>query len=168
MIFERFICKPGNSTRIILRNCSMKHVDRIGSDRISFHMEANIIEPIKEMHVHFTGYKKYQVYKMYPVDVWEDVCAWLDEKKRSFFMEWTLKRIWKYIHYNGDLKCPLKGNLTINFQNVSLNEQFPMIPLLPSGRYRTDNTFIDGNHNTTIAFAQFYFAISDTRVEQYK
>lgn len=83
-------------------------------------------------------------------------------------MDWTLGRALKYVSYDGNLTCPMKGNLTVSFKNISLNEHFPMVPLLPSGEYRIETSFTEADRNIIIAKSQFLIAISDVRLEKYK
>lgn len=167
MIFERFECDPGNSTVMIIKKCWMRRAGRIGSDRNNVYMEADIFKPLMGLYSHNVVYYKYGIYKKFPVDFWEDVCSWLNGKKKSFMMDWTLGRALKYVSYDRNLTCPLEGNLTVSFNNISLNKQFPMVPLLPSGHYRIETSLTEANRNIVIANTRFFIAISDTRIEQY-
>lgn len=165
MTFQRLICKPGNSTTMIVKKCWMKRADRIGTDRVSLFIETDIVKPLKDLKIRVTAYYKYSVFRKLPIDVQEDICAWTHGKRQSFILEWTFRRAEKFMHYDGRLKCPLIGNYTVSINNISLNEQFPMIPLLPSGYYYTENVLTDVYD--IITTSKFYFSISDNRIEQY-
>lgn len=159
---------PGNSTKATINTCWMKRADRIGTDRMSFFLEVKIHKPVTELMVHFVVYKREVLYQKYAVDVWQNICDWLGTKKRSFFMDWTLGRIMKYIKYDGKYECPLlAGSLTVRYTNLSLNEHFPLVPLLPSGRYRFDATITEGNRSIIFAHTEYYITLSDHRIEQY-
>lgn len=145
----------------------MRNTGRIGSDRVSFLFNATATKPITDLHVHVSVYYKYHVYKLFPVKLDENLCYWLNNQKGSFFMEWTLARALKYVKYDGELKCPIKGNLSISFSNVLLNKEFPLVPLVPSGKYRVDNIFTEASSNTVIASTQFFIEVSDNRIEKY-
>lgn len=166
MTFQRLICKPGNSTTMIVKKCWMKRADRIGTDRVSLLIETDIVKPLTELKIHVIAYYKYLVFRKLPIDVVQDICGWSRNRKGSFILDWTFGQAIKYMHYDGDLKCPLIGNFTVSINNVSLNEQFPMIPLLPSGNYYTENILTGENHSI-ISTSKFYFSISDNRIEQY-
>lgn len=135
VIFERHSCVVGNSSKIVMKECWMKKTGHIGTDRVSFLAKITGLQPIPELQVHLVVYREHQTYRKYAVDIWEDICEWLNKKKRSFWMDWTFGRAIKYIKYDGgEWKCPIKeGNLTINYKNISLNEESPLIPLVPSG-----------------------------------
>lgn len=120
------------------------------------------------VHVHFQIYVKYQVYKKFPVDLYEDCCGWLDKSKKSFVLDWTLGKALEFVHPDGNkMRCPLNGTYTLSFKNISINERFPMIPLIPAGQYMSDNTFLETGTNTVIFSAKIFFGISDHRIEQY-
>lgn len=72
MIFQRFACQPGNSTKAIVKKCLMKRVGRISSDRVEFYMETDIVKPLMELRSHNVVYYKYRVFKKFPIDFWED------------------------------------------------------------------------------------------------
>lgn len=97
----------------------------------------------------------------------EDLCTWFDGSRRSYLMDWSFKRIEKFVQHDRPLKCPLRGNIAIKVSNVSLNEYFPAVPLLPSGRYRMEANFTGKNRNTLISGGRLFSAISDHRIEQY-
>lgn len=167
MILRQFICKPGNSTAIIVKNCSIKRAGPIGTDLYSAYIELDAVKPLSVIRTHVEVYYKYQVYKKFPIDYWEDMCAWLNEKKRSFLMDWTLGRSMEYLHYDGKFRCPFQGNITFRFDRLSINKRFPMIPLLPSGNYITDTKFFEKDTKNVIVITRMHVTISDTRVEQY-
>lgn len=110
---------------------------------------------------------KYRVYKIFPINIWEDICDWFRlKRKRSLLMQWSTGQIFEYVKYDRKLECPLMpGNLSINFNNVSINEKFPFIPIVPSGRYRIEFTFTEKDKNVIIARSQAFFSISSNHVE---
>lgn len=167
MIFGRFECYPGKSTKVHVQECSMKRTSRIGSDRINFLVELNVLAPITQIRFHSALYFKHQAYRKTPIELSEDICDWLNKKKRSSLLDATLGLILKFIQYDHKLECPLvPGNMSMKAYNVSLNDQFPMIPLLPSGQYRMDSTLFEGQRNPFVSI-KFFMTISDKRVEQY-
>lgn len=135
---------------------------------IDISIEVDIVKPVKELFYHTVAYFKYYTYKKIPIDLWINVCRWLNGSDRSVILEDTIGRVKQYIKYNETLKYPLKeGKMTLNWFNVSINEKLPVLQLLPSGQYRRESTFTDRNRNVIIADAQQYFKILDNRLEQY-
>lgn len=160
----------GNSTKVTVTECWLKKVGRIGNDRISAVTRFRITEPITEAFLHmraFYKYQAYQPYKKFPVDIWEDLCGWLNGTKNSFYLNWTLEPAKKFITYDGEMKCPLIGNLDMKFENISLNSRFPLTQIVPSGRYRVEVNFTEGDRSTIISGKRYYFSISDNRIGQF-
>lgn len=144
----------------------MNRISRIGSDRINISFVIDIIEPVIEVHFHLTMYFKYQVYRKIPFEWSENICDWLNGKKRSKLLDVSLGRALEFIEYDHKLECPLiAGNFSLKVNNVSLNEQFPMYPLLPSGQYLVDTVL--SQRDIVFVRIKFYMAISDKRIEQY-
>lgn len=83
-------------------------------------------------------------------------------------MDWTLGKVLQNVKYNGGLlRCPLKGNLSMRIDDIALNKVFPLVPLLPSGHYRIDRTYTEGNRSNIYAKTQLFLEISDNRLERY-
>lgn len=118
----------------------MKKSGRIGNDLVTLNVLATFVKPLSALYIHYMVFYKYRVYKISPIDFWENLCDFLNKKKRSLLMEWSMGRIFDYVKYDHKLECPLKeGNLLINFNNISINEKFPFIPIVPQGKYRLVN-----------------------------
>lgn len=92
-----------------------------------------------------------------------------NKKKTSFLMEWTFGQLRKHLNYdtNSSHRCPLTQNFSFHFDNVKMNNFFPVVPLLPSGHYRLDIAYTEANHSNIYFSWKFYFEISDHRLEQY-
>lgn len=145
----------------------MKRSARIGSEQINFILQITFTKPITELYVHSQVFFKYQTFKKFPVDLWEDVCGWFNGTRKSHIMDRTIKPVLKYVKYDWPLKCPLReGNFSMNYYNISISEQFAF-PLVPSGHYLLDTKFTEGDRKTTILKSQTYITISDNRIEQY-
>lgn len=87
MIFESFECESGNSTSVLINNCIVKNSTQNRSDLIDISFHTTIVKPLPEIYLHIVLCYKYQVYKKFPIDLFDDVCAWLNGKKQSFAME---------------------------------------------------------------------------------
>lgn len=161
MIFERVVCgQPSNSSAELL-SCEMKHISRKNL-RIDF--QINLTEPVHDIWVHTVFYHKYNTYQKFPIDLWENVCDWLAGKSKSYVLDWTIGRVRRFANLNHP--CPYEGLVYLKINNVSI-DKFPIEPLLPSGRYRMDVNFTEGNRKKTYVESKFFFSISDHRIEQY-
>lgn len=170
MVFERFICRPGNSSKFRVNQCFIKKVGHIGTDRVNVSVKVSILKPVSELHAHLVVYFKYQVFKKFPIDIWEDICGWSTGKKKSFLMDWSIGKYMDAVKYDSGEKfqCPMMvGNLSVNFHNISFNEHFPFAPLMPSGHYRFDITTTEGQKSILMAYFQLFISIADNRIEQY-
>lgn len=146
----------------------MKRISRIGTDRVNLKFEIVVLQPITRVHYQVSFHVKSQVYRKLPIEFSNDMCDWLNGKGRSKLLDTSMGRVMKFIEYDHKLECPFKeGNFSLNIYNVSLNEQFPFIPILPSGQYRVDTILSAGHRNDVVVKFQFFMAISDKRIEQY-
>lgn len=167
-MIQQFKCFPGNSTKMFIRNCTMKKAGRIGSDRMMLNVQTTIVQPLSAMHVHFMVFYKYQVFKIFPINLWDDICIWLNKKKHSFLVEIGMARILEFVKYDHRLECPFEpGNLSVSFKNISINEKLPLVPLVPSGKFKMDFTLTEPDRNAVIVRIQIFLTVSDTRIEQY-
>lgn len=117
------------------------------------------------MWVHTVFYYKYAyTYQKYAIDLWENMCDWLGKKTKSYLLDWTIGRAQRYTNINHS--CPYEGVVYLKADNISI-KQFPIEPLLPSGRYRMDINITEGNRKTSIFVGKVFFSISDHRIEQY-
>lgn len=86
-------------------------------------------------------------------------------KKKSHILDWAVKKVQNFTDFNHP--CPIEGNVFVKTNNISL-DNFVMEPLLPSGRYRLDVNFTEGNKARTVMFmAKMFVSVSDHRVETY-
>lgn len=163
MLFEKFSYELGNSTnKVVLNKCIMRKADQKGIDNIDISVHVTILEPLAKLRLQMAVfYKHEEIYKKFPIDLNDDVCAWLIGKKQSFAMELILKDAEQYVKYNGQLRCPLKGNLSIEFNNVSLNKHFPHLPFIPIGHYIFQSIFMEGDRRNVIAATKTYMEITD-------
>lgn len=119
------------------------------------------VKPSTDVFIHLEVYYKDQlVWKKFRIDHWENWCVYLNNRKNSYLIDWVLGRILKYVKYDGPLKCPFKGNLSVNVSKISLNQAFLDMPFIPSGHYRLDSTFTEANRNNAYAKSKLYAEIS--------
>lgn len=115
--------------------------------------------------MHGVFYHKFNgiVYHKFPIDLWENLCDYLDDRSaKSYLLNWTVGRILKYSNMNHS--CPYVGLLYAKNDNISI-ANFPFEPLIPSGRYRVDGAFTEADRVPQAEF-QIYFSVSDHRLEK--
>ena len=162
MIFERLVCQPNPETNIFSYfKCEIKHVSR---RHLRIHLELNLTRPLRGVHVHSVAYYKYNTYQRWAINLWEDVCGWLNGTKRSYFMDFTVKKVLNYSNFNHP--CPYEGNMFLKVKNIS-EDNFPFEHLVPSGRYRLDVNLTEENKEKVIVMLQLFASVSDHRIEQY-
>lgn len=141
--------------------CEIKQISR---RRLRIHFDANLTRPLRGAHIHTIAYYKYNTYQKWAIDIWEDLCGWLSGTKRSYIMDWSVKKVLNYSNF--DRPCPLEGNLFLKLNNISM-DKFPLEPLLPSGRYRFDVNLTDANKIDVVVMGKLFFTVSDHRIEQF-
>lgn len=157
MIFTR---NP-NSTILSHVKCDVKLVAR---RTLKFDIVGNLTRPLRRAWLHAVAYYRYTNYQKYALDLWEDLCGWLDGKKKSYILDWTVKRVQDYTNVNHP--CPIEGHVFVKTDNISL-DKFTTEPLLPSGRYRLDVNFTEGKKGNVLLMAKMFVSVSDHRVEIY-
>lgn len=125
----------------------------------------NMTTPIDDIWFHIVFYYKFNgiVYNKYPIDVWENFCEFLDGKReRKFGLNWLMLKVLKYSNFNHS--CPYKGLIFVKADNISLDDFGFDHSFVPSGRYRVDISFTDGDR---VPFWDFslYGEVSDHRLE---
>lgn len=163
--FERATCERNPNGVLSYLKCDVKHVSR---RHLRFDVAANLTKSLSQAYMHFIVYYKYNTYKKYAIDLWEDPCAWMAGTGKSYFMDWTYKRIQNYsgTETNINHKCPYSGYNYFKINNVSV-DRFPLEQLMPSGRYRIDGVLTEADKKTVIASGKVYASVSDHRIEQY-
>lgn len=105
-----------------------------------------------EAYVSATAFRKYNTYKNFAGTLSDDLCVWLLGKSKSYFLDWTLKRMMNYTNL-GNRTCPLEGEFYLKVDNISM-DTFPISWIMPS-------------RGQAYSTASIYGAVSDHRVEQY-
>lgn len=160
------ICGPGNSKSVSYINCYVKTAGRIGENKVEVNFEGVAIKPLNVVNFHIVFNYRYFVYKKFPIDLWEELCGWLNKTRMSWFLDLSLANSMDYIEHDGNKKCPIFGNYSIKMKNVSW-ETFPMPQMIPSGRYRLDVNVTEANRKNVIVQSMVYFSVSDNRVDQF-
>lgn len=163
--FIKHYCKQGNSKRIIIGNCSIKTAGHIGSDTIQVNIDATIPEPLNELYVHTVFYYKYTTFRKFPIDLWEELCGWLNGKTKSFYLDAAMSKTISSFEHNGPRACPLIGHYAMRIPNISF-AIFKAPSLMPAGRYRIDVNLTENDRNNVIAVTSFQVSVSDLRIEQ--
>ncbi len=159
---ERVVCQKTQPESVLQDlYCNVKFASRY---HLKINGHWNITQPTDDVWLHGVLNYKFNglVYQKFPIDLWEDVCAWLNGKRKAYILDWTFGRILNFTNIG---TCPFFGYYYVRASNVSM-EDFVVEPLLPSGRYRLDLQFMHRMHDL-IPFVKFeiYFSVSDHRLE---
>lgn len=165
IIFERFECGVGPGVAFATIRCDVR---KISQQDMKMHMQMNFSEQLNGVWVHGVFYYRYNAhsYQRFPIDLWENVCAWLDKgaQHHSYFLKWTGQNVRKFSNLNHS--CPYSGNVWIKVDRIPINS-LVMLPFMPSGRYRVDLNVTNGYNKKPFMITKFFFSISDNRVEQF-
>ncbi|XP_055301633.1 uncharacterized protein LOC129568098 [Sitodiplosis mosellana] len=140
-------------------------VRRISQQDMKIYIRFNFTEPMNTIWIHGIFYYKYISYQKFPIDLWEDYCAWVRGEKPTYFLKWTAENVRNYSNMNHP--CPYSGTAWIDVKRMPLNRLIVLDQLMPSGRYRVDLNLTRGYKDQALIMTRFYFGISDTRVEQF-
>lgn len=117
------------------------------------------------MWAHGVLYYRYNTYQKYAIDLWEDLCGFLNDK--AHFMMWIMSRLQHFSNLNHT--CPYTGTVILKANNISV-DKFRIEPLLPAGRYRLDLNLTKLPRNNDIqnvyGMMRIFDSISDHRIEQ--
>lgn len=144
------------------------YTKNLSHQEVTFKFRLNFSEPIDSLWGHTIFYYRYNShsYQKFPIDLWENICGWLNKSsKLEFLLNWTSKIISK----NGNLNhsCPYYESMEINAERIKLNNFLLIEQFLPSGQYRTDLNVSRSYKGESIGFGKFFFSISDNRVEKF-
>lgn len=159
MSFERVTCKIHPGSVITGMYCVIKYIDR---NHLKIDARLNASKSVENMWIHAAPYYRYNTYQRIANELWENPCAWFAGTTKSYIMDWTVGRMLKYTNFNHT--CPYSGQVYFKVDNISINA-FPLPPIMPSGRYRVDVEVTEKDRRNILASAQFFFSISDHRIE---
>lgn len=162
IIFERFECLPNRNGMFSSTKCEMKRISR---DNIKVLVNISLVKPVKDVWVHGVFYHKYTRFQKFPIDLWENLCAWLSGKGKSYFGEWGARNLLNYSNVNHS--CPYDGNVIVKADNFSLKDLLNFEVFLPSGRFRMDVNLTEGYRKRVFFISKTYFSVSDHRIEQF-
>lgn len=142
--------------------CNVKYISR---RRLKMDFRWNMTKPVYDSWLHGSVYHKFNgiTWAKFPIDLWEDMCAWISGKRKAYILDWTFGKILKYTNFNHS--CPFYGYYIIDVKNISM-EHFDVEQLLPSGQYRLDLEFTQqqGGGDPYTAFS-VYFSVTEYRLE---
>lgn len=138
-----------------------------------FNVSIYLRKPIDGIQIHGIVYYRYNgiEYKKFPIDIWEDVCEWLEmrngngrmKKKNFFLLEWTIGKILNQSNLNH--LCPYENEVFIRIPRIASNSILVVPQLLPAGKFRIDFSVTQRDRRRIILSGKIFFGISDHRVE---
>lgn len=124
-----------------------------------------LLKQINLFEVHFSVYRRFATWQRFPINFWENICDMLDPKKFTPLLDVIHENLKPYS--NMVHPCPYRVNETLAIRTNKFNISEVKVPLMPAGRYHADFNWTTGRNRKPFVFLQFYFEISDHRVEQY-
>lgn len=134
---------------------------------MKMHIRVNFSEPINNMWIHGVFNYRYNAhsYQKFPIDLWENICAWLGGETQSYFLKWAGQNVRKFSNMNHS--CPYVGSVWIKVDKMPVNRLIIMEQFMPSGRYRVDINIAVGYRKESFMLTKFFFTISDNRIERF-
>lgn len=160
MLFESFTCFSVEN--LAYSQCDVKRISR---NYAKVNINITLKNPINDVWIHAVSYYKYNRFQKFPIDLWENLCLWLDGKSKSYILDWTTRPLLKYSNLNHS--CPYTGTVHVKADNISLGKLIAVEPYLPSGRFRMDINLTEGYGKSAFFTSKFFFSISDNRIEQF-
>lgn len=158
------VCTPSPIGGMTIVHCDIKHISR---RNVRVKIENSFEKPVTTAWAHIVVYYRYNTYQKYAIDLWENLCGFLDKKASSYFMLWAVSRVLNYTNLNHS--CPYKENIIIKINNMSI-DVIQIEPLMPAGRYRLDINLTKISHTYNLkqiyGMYKIYGSVSDNRIEQ--
>lgn len=122
-----------------------------------------LLRNISKVWVHFETMYRYTSYRAYPINRWENVCAFLAGKDDQIITKIVFSNLQRYTNVNHT--CPFLANEILKFQVDRINmDYFKLDYLLPAGDYRMNLTYTEGVERNHVIALEVSFAISDYRI----
>ena len=145
-------------------HCDIKHISRRD---MRVNLENSFEKPVTTAWAHIVVYYKYNTYQKYAIDLWENLCGFLDQKAQSYFMAWAVSRVMNYTNLSHP--CPYTENIVIKVNNISI-DAIQIEPLMPAGRYRIDINLTKISHTyepeNVYGIYKIFLSVLDNRIEQ--
>lgn len=139
-------------------NCRIEFVDRY-TQLVS--STCFIMEPQYLTRMHITTFYKFRVYRKFMMEFDVNLCDVSDNGKPVAhpMLAIAVPIFRKFSTF--DLKCPFKGNLTVD--RVQLDGHFLPKMVIPSGQYRIDMRMYHPKTNQTQVDCKIYFTVPESR-----
>lgn len=111
--FERLQCN--SYANFVDVKCNMKRISR---NYLQGYLNITLSRPVKELWIHGVFFLKYNLYQKFPIDLWENLCGWLNKKSKSYLLDWGLKDLMLYTNLNHP--CPYVGHAYVKVDNFSV------------------------------------------------
>lgn len=144
-------------------------VRKISQQDLQMHMRINISKPVHAIWIHGVFYYRYNAhsYQKFPIDLWEDFCAWVDQgqtQHQSYFLKWTGQNVREFSNFNHS--CPYSGSVWMKVDRIPVDSLI-VLPFMPAGRYRVDLNVTEGYKKDSFMINKLFFSISDNRIERF-
>lgn len=159
ILFEKIECDTDKNV-CPNKTCYMRQMP-VARGRYNIFFKCDLTNPLKESHVHLVLNYRYNIYRTFLVDRWEDCCEFSSGKSPSLMLDVLFKILGPYSNVNHT--CPYTESIICSLMNYSSTD-FIIEPLLPAGRYRFDADVAQSRNGTPFMAVKFYFSVSDYRI----
>lgn len=123
-----------------------------------FFISTTLKRPVNNMWLHGVFYYKYKYFQKFPIDLWENVCGWLNKNSKSYLLDWSLAFFKNYTNLNHS--CPYEGDMLIRADSYQFGHLVNFGNYLPSGRFRMDVNLTEGRSKPAMVGTQIIFSIN--------
>lgn len=162
MILEGLECIYNPESNITFGSCDITTTGKLSGHAF---LQLNVSEPIHTVYLHAVLYRMSVtgVYRKFAIDLWENVCGWLDGTVKSSLLDGSLGKAFNYSDTNLNHKCPFEGYMYMKTENLSLSK-FPFaninMDIVPSGSYRINAIVTDKVDGQWYVEGKVYFSVS--------
>lgn len=160
MLYERLDCFTDE--KFAYSKCDLKRISR---NYVKINLNITLKKPVKDVWIHGIFFYKYNLFQKFPIDLWGNLCLWLDGKSKSYLLDWTTRPLLKYSNLNHT--CPYTGTIHVKADNISIGQLLAFENFLPSGRFRMDINLTEGYGKSVFFTSRTFFSVSDHRIEQF-
>lgn len=163
LTLERVVCAKSSPGSVVQSShCIFKHISRT---HLKIEFSWIFTRPVNGLWVRCVFYHKFNgiTFQKFPIDLVEDVCGWMSGTTKSFIMEWTFGKLLKYSNFNHT--CPYVGPMWVRVNSFPEDAFDFEQALLPSGKYRVENYFMESAVGDPFMNATLYFSVSDHRLQ---
>lgn len=120
---------------------------QVAQERTAILIKFFLIKPCNEIEARVKLYYLYTTEERLLFDKWENICAYMDGKARSFLLDYFMPKFVEYSKFNHS--CPYSGDLIFKADRMAAGEVLAN-EILPTGQFRLEVTLTNGPHRSFV------------------